>query len=232
MPVASAPHFKPPETVPPLREGDRLDRAEFRRRYEAMPEVRAELIDGIVCMASPVRFKKHSKPHRKLSYWLERYEESTPGTDGGLDPTVELGIKDEYQPDAIQRILPECGGQTWDTDDGYIGGAPELCAEISASSASRDSGKKKNKYRDFGVPEVLIWLVEKEKIEWWRLEGGEYVAIEPDADGILKSRVFPGLWLDPAAMLAMNSKRVREILERGLNSPEHAGFVEKLAHSA
>ena len=40
-----------PVLLPPLREGDRLTREEFLRRWEAMPDLKwAELIDGIVYM--------------------------------------------------------------------------------------------------------------------------------------------------------------------------------------
>jgi hypothetical protein len=38
--------------IPPLENGDRLTRAEFMRRYAAMPEVKAELIEGVVYVPS------------------------------------------------------------------------------------------------------------------------------------------------------------------------------------
>ena len=45
---------KPPRILP-LEHGDHLTREEFERRYEAMPHVRkAELIEGVVYMPSPV----------------------------------------------------------------------------------------------------------------------------------------------------------------------------------
>lgn len=66
---------KQPLTIPPLENGDRLSRAEFERRYQAMPQVkRAELIEGVVYMASPLRLKSHGEPHGDLIGWLWTFD--------------------------------------------------------------------------------------------------------------------------------------------------------------
>jgi len=59
--------FAPARHLPPLENGDRLTSREFERRYNAMPELKkAELIEGIVYMASPLRFQPHAQPHGRL----------------------------------------------------------------------------------------------------------------------------------------------------------------------
>ena len=71
----------PPRAEPPrLEHGDHLSRAEFERRYEARPDIpNAELIEGVVYMPSPARYKKHGRPTRLVNYWLGDYEVATPG---------------------------------------------------------------------------------------------------------------------------------------------------------
>lgn len=222
----------PAETlpIPELENGDRLSRAEFERRYHAMPELKkAELVEGIVYMASPVRHPLHSHPHAKLVGWLDRYETATPGTNIGDNPTLRLDLENEVQPDAFLRILPTHGGRTSDTPDGYISGGPEFIAEIAASSASYDLHQKKAVYRRHGVPEYLVWITGTPEVRWFVLENDDYVLLAPDTDGILNSRVFPGLWLDPAALLAADHARVQAVLAEGLASDEHADFVRELA---
>src|SRR5690348_14823230 len=120
--------------VPPLENGDRLTRAEFERRYAAMPHVKkAELIEGVVYMPSPVS-ERHSAPHFDLIGWLSLYRIATPGVAGGDNGTLRLDVDNEPQPDVFLRIQAECGGQCRIGDEGYIEGAPELVAEVAMSS--------------------------------------------------------------------------------------------------
>jgi len=222
-----------PRRPPMLQNGDRLSRAEFERRYEAMPELKkAELVEGIVYMASPVRFHLHSRPHADLMLWLGLYRSATPGVDLGDNPTVRLDLENEVQPDALLRVLPAHGGRTTDTPDGYLAGGPEFVAEVASSGASYDLHQKKAVYRRHGVPEYLVWITGDDgdgELRWFVLEDDEYVTLAPGDDGLLRSGIFPGLWLDPAALLAEDYARVRAALEQGLASPEHADFVTRLA---
>ena len=141
--------------------------------------------------------------------------------------TVRLDLDNEPQPDVLLRILTEAGGSSWISEDDYLEGSPEFTAEVAASSASYDCHAKKNAYRRNGVQEYLIWLVMEDRLEWWRLIEGEYVPLQPE-NGVYKSQVFPGLWLDGEALLQGNWKRVREVLAQGIASPEHAAFVSAL----
>ena len=220
------------EAIPELRAGDHLARAEFERRYLAMPHLKkAELVEGVVYMPSPVRYPEHGRPHLNLAGWLATYIAATAGVDGGDNSTVRLDLDNEPQPDACLRILPECGGQATVSDDGYLEGAPELVAEVAASSASYDLHAKKKAYRRNGVPEYLVWRVLDQTIDWFVLQDGNYEPRPADADGRLRSRVFPGLWLDPAALARGDLKTVLEVLRQGLTSPEHADFVARLART-
>ena len=220
--------LSPPTTLPPLENGDQLTRVEFERRYQAMPEVKkAELIEGIVYMSSPVRAKKHSKPHSQIITWLGTYEAATPGVETLDNATVRLDADNEPQPDALLRI--EQGGQSRISEDDYVEGAPELIVEIAASTASIDLHQKLKVYRRNGVQEYLVWRIYDGEFDWFRLKNGEYIKVEPNQEGIISSQVFPGLWLDKAALLAGNLAKLLEVLQQGLASQEHQDFVQELA---
>jgi Uma2 family endonuclease len=215
--------------IPPLVAGDRLTRDEFERRYGAMPEVKkAELIEGIVYMPSPVSHAYHSAPHAKIVAWLVHYAAHTPGVDAGDNATVRLDLDNEPQPDAFLRIKPASGGQTSDTREGYVEGPPELVAEVTASSAAYDLHVKKTAYRRNGVREYVVWRVLDPEIDWFTLSGGSYARLAPGKDGIFRSRFFPGLWLDVERLLQGDMKGVLATLGEGIASPEHAAFVAGL----
>jgi Uma2 family endonuclease len=215
--------------IPPLENGDRLTRAEFERRYDAMPGLKkAELIEGEVFMPSPVRHSRHGHPHTRLITWLGNYETDTPGVEAGGNGSVRLDLDNEPQPDAYLIILPEHGGQARISEDDYLEGAPELVGEVSSSSVSYDLGKKLGVYRRNGVREYVVWRVLDLQIDWFVNRDGRFEPMQPGADGILRSAVFPGLWLDPAALVRGDNAAVKAILEQGLKSPEHADFIARL----
>ena len=209
----------------PLENGDRLSRSEFERRYQAMPEVkRAELIEGRVYMTSPVRII-HGQPHAFIMAWLGVYYAATPGTQFADNTTIRLDLDNEPQPDALLRIET---GQSQIDIDGYVRGAPELIVEIAASSASYDLQEKLQVYRRNGVQEYLVWQVSDRIIDWFYLQDGEYFKLEPDTDNIIKSQVFPGLWLAIAPLLEANLARVLQAVQQGLGTIEHQEFVKKI----
>ncbi|SKB14070.1 conserved hypothetical protein [Planktothrix sp. PCC 11201] len=215
-------------TIPTLENGDKLTRAEFERRYQVLPNLKkAELIEGIVYMASPVRAKRHGKPHAGIMGWLVTYEAATLGVEVLDNTTVRLDLDNEPQPDALLRI--ETGGQSRISEDDYIEGAPELIVEIAASTASYDLHQKLNVYRRNGVQEYLVWRVYDRQFDWFRLNEGEYIQLEPNTDDIICSQVFPGLWLDKAALLAGNLAKVLAVLQQGLLTVEHQDFVKKIS---
>lgn len=219
-----------PYQVPPLENGDRLTRPEFERRYKAMPQVKkAELIEGVVYMASPLRFEPHAEPHADLMIWLGNYKVATPGVRLGDNPTVRLDLDNEHQPDAVLLIDSACGGTSYIGADGYLEGAPELAAEIAASSAAIDLGDKKRAYRRNGIQEYLVWQIFDQKLDWFSLQNDDYQSLAVDENGIVRSQRFPGLWLDVAAMLLGDMTRVLAVLQQGLSSPEHQTFVGQLA---
>jgi len=219
----------PSAPSPPLENGDRLTRTEFERRYEAMPQVKkAELIEGVVFMPSPVRLRRHGRPHSQIITWLGLYAARTPGVESGDNASARLDLDNEPQPDAMLIISPECGGRTTISADDFVEGGPELAAEVSASSVSRDLHLKLPVYRRNGVQEYIVWRVLDQQLDWFRLRGGEYHRLEADAAGIIRSEVFAGLWLDVPSLLKGDMSRVLAVLELGMNGPEHAAFVQQL----
>ncbi|PHM09322.1 Uma2 family endonuclease [Nostoc sp. 'Peltigera malacea cyanobiont' DB3992] len=219
-----------PWTIPPLENGDKLTRYEFERRYNATPNLKkAELTEGIVyIMPAALRFRSHGQPHGWILTWLGTYEAVTSGVALGVEPTVRLDLDNEPQPDAVLLIVPEAGGQTRLSEDDYIEGAPELVVEIAASSAAIDLHGKKQAYRRNGVKEYIVWQVLDQKLTWFSLEQGEYLELVPDNEGVLRSRVFPGLWLAATELLAGNMQGVLKVLQVGLQSAEHGDFIKKL----
>jgi hypothetical protein len=223
----------PPSVVPPLRDGDRLTRTEFERRYHAMPEVnKAELIEGVVYMPSPVRHRHHSGPHFDLITWMGLYRIATPGIEGGDNGSLRLDMDNEPQPDAYLIVLPSHGGKVVIDDDDYISGAPELVAEVSASTMSIDLNGKRTAYCRNGILEYIVWRVEDREIDWFILREGQYDRLARDAAGIYHSEVLPGLWLDPTALVNGDLSAVSRVVQQGLASPEHAAFVAKLEEAS
>ena len=179
-------------------------------------------------MPTPVRSEDHGDPHFDLIGWLALYRSATPGVVGSDNSTVRLDFDNEHQPDALLRIDRDRGGQARVDEDGYLEGAPELAVEVAASSASYDLHEKLNAYRRNGVREYIVWRVVDRTIDWFMLRGGEYVRQEPDASGLCRSEVFPGLWLDPAALVRQDLAAVLQRLQEGLASQEHVEFVARL----
>ena len=226
---------KLPPRIRRLCNGDHLTADEFLRRYEAMPGVN-QLIGGIVyiasplaqedvCMASPLRAEHHGDPHAEVMFWLGTYKAATPGVQPSVAATVRLAERSVPEPDASMRIVR---GGTTRVQGGYIVGGPELAVEIAASSVNIDRNAKFEDYQANGIQEYLLWRVEEDALDWFRLDAGRYVALAADG-GVLKSVVFPGLWLDPAALLAGDTARVEQVLRQGLATPGHAAFVAQLA---
>lgn len=217
-----------PVRRPPLQNGDRLTRAEFERRYAALPNLRkAELIEGVVQMPSPVHVE-HMEADLAILGWLSVYVAMTPCVRGGGDGSVRLDADNAVQPDALLRIDERCGGQSRVTDDGFIEGAPELVVEISGSTVSYDLHAKLNIYRRAGVREYVVWRVYDGAVDWFLLDEGRYVAQTPDAQGCYRSQVFPGLILPAPALLAGALAQVLGAVQQGVQTPEHRAFVQQL----
>lgn len=229
MATAKLPRSK---RLPPLENGDRLDQPTFHARYEAMPEdYRAELIGGIVYIPSPRRLS-HGETQSLVIRWLDEYAEATPGTEALLNNTQILGPDSEPEPDACLFIAPEYGGSVYADEDDYLHGAPELIVEVSSSTESIDLHRKKQDYQKAGVREYVVLALRMQKVFWFVRQRGRYKETPLPADGIFRSRTFPGLWLDAEAMLRCHRPGVLAALKRGLAVAEHAAFVARLAKRA
>lgn len=214
--------------IPPLEAGDHLDQPTFHERYKAMPPAfRAELIGGVVIVPSPLSLG-HGFHHALVMAWLVNYWIATPGTKAGDNMTTILSETSEPQPDGALIIDPASGGQTGVSEDEYITGPPELIVEVASSSASIDLHAKRRDYEQAGVLEYVVVVLRQSVIRWFVLQDGTYQEISADADGIFRSRVFPGLWLHTNALLQLDGVTVMDVLRQGLATPEHAAFVRQL----
>ncbi len=216
--------------IPPLVTGDCLTRAEFERRYLSMPEIKkAELIEGIVYIPSSVRLNRHGQPHLYLAGWLSLYLSKTPGLQhAGVNATVRLDEDNEPQPDLCLLLPPSAGGAARIDVDDYISGPPELVCEVSGSTVSMDLNQKLNAYRRNGVREYVVWRVDDGAIDFFSLRNGKYEQLPRDEEGIVRSDIFPGLWLDVPAMLGGDLVSVFAAVDRGVAEPAHRDFVKRL----
>ena len=176
-------------------------------------------------MPAALRFRKHGKPHAQIIAWLGFYAAATPGIELGDNTTVRLDADNAPQPDALLRIE---GGQTIVSEDDYVEGAPELIVEIAASSASYDLHDKLKAYRRNQVQEYLVWRVYDREFDWFCLRSGKYINQQANEAGLLKSEIFPGLWLDKNSLLGGNLAEVFKVLQQGIASAEHKNFTTKL----
>lgn len=210
-----------------LHNGDRMSREEFHRIYEQMPaDFRAELIGGIVYVASPLGLRPGTS-HPILSAALVAYQGSTPGVQVGDNTTVLLGPDGEPQPDLFLRVLPEHGGQSRTSDDEYVEGPPELIVEVAHSSRSIDLHLKRREYARYGVLEYLVLSLADQQLRWFDLKTEQ--ELQADSEEVLRIRSFPGLWISGPAVLTQDYTRLMDVLNRGLKTPEHASFVDRLA---
>jgi Uma2 family endonuclease len=210
--------------------GDRMDQRTFHRIYEQMPEdFKAELIGGIVYVPAALR-ADHGDVHANIIAWLMTYKCHTPGTRALDNATHKLGKDSEPQPDASLLIV---GGQTTVTRTGYIRGAPELIVEVVSSSRAYDLHAKKDDYEKYGVREYLALLIRENRAVWLvRDAAARFTELPQPSDGIYRSPLFAGLWLDAKAVMAGETKQVLDVLNLGLATPEHAAFVKSLQPKA
>lgn len=215
--------------VPPLESGDQLTRTEFERRYHLHPEIKkAELIEGVVYVASPVRIRQHGEPHSRVVTWIGVYLASTPGVRMADNSTYRIDEENEPQPDVSVWIDRPGKARAQVDDDDYLIGAPELLIEVAASTASIDLRDKKAAYLRQGVQEYLVLQVYEQKATWFTLRAAEYHEITPNDQGVLQSSVFPGLWFDPAKFWAGDLAGLLTVLQQGLASPDHNAFISSV----
>jgi Uma2 family endonuclease len=229
MPSVSRVGKRPPPFIPPFENGERMDQKTFHELYlQTPPGFRAELIGGIVHVASPVS-GFHSIPNSITGTWLGVYAAETPGTQSCTDSSAIMSEESEPQPDQCLRVTEQAGGQShWD-ERRYLIGAPELAVEISNSTAGIDLNAKLRDYEEYGVREYLVVVMRQRVVHWFIRRKDRFTPMKPDADGVLKSKVFAGLWLDTAGVFDETAARLLATLRKGLTSPEHTKFVAKLA---
>lgn len=214
--------------IPRLENGDQFTRDEFERRYDAMPNLKkADLIEGVVYLGTPVRFR-YGQHHANLMGWLGYYVAKTPRLELANSGSNRLDNDNMPQPDAM-LLLPRSAGSAASIDkDDYVSGAPDLVCEVAASNVSLASGRKLDVCRRSGVREYLVVRVEDQAIDGFQLRAGRYDPIQPGDDGVLRSGAFPGLWLDPAALLSGDLPKLFALIDQAASEADHQQFVASL----
>jgi len=211
----------------PLASGQRMTRVVFHELYKSTPRGKFELIGGVVFMASPLGWK-HGFFHANAIAWLAGYRFATPGIEILDNASAALDDQSEVQPDISLRIKSEFGGQTHRFGS-FLGGVPELVIEIADSSKRTDLGPKLIDYERAGALEYVVFALEPDEIHWHLRRDGRLIRVSPDGDGLYRSAAFPGLWLDPVAFFADDGPALAASLNRGLATPDHAAFVERMS---
>jgi Uma2 family endonuclease len=215
------------DPVPPLLNGDRLNRLEFERRYQATPNLlKAELIEGVVTIPSSLRLQHDTQLQADLLTWLNVYRSATLGVRVDANVRLRLDFFNELQPCAVLRKLPTVGGHCRPSDEGFLEGPPELILEIM--TPSDDFREKLKTYRRHGIKECIVWQIEETRLDWLRLDQGYYVFLQPDGNNMVHSQEFPGLCLPVAEMLAGNLAQVLFAVHKSLRSLPHQAFVKQL----
>jgi Uma2 family endonuclease len=216
-------------SIPPLTSGDSLTWEEFERRWDAAPEIKfAELIGGKVYMPPPLS-DFHGGMDVEAAYFLKHYAARTRHCRVSSNATIRV-LGDAPQPDLYLRIDESAGGKSRLVGK-YVHGAPELVLEVCLSSAAYDLHEKKDLYLQAGIPEFITILLHEQEVRWHRLEGDAYVLLKEE-NGVIRSKEFPGLWLNTTALLKGDSAAMIATLESGLATDEHSRFVEELATRA
>jgi hypothetical protein len=221
-----------PRNLPLLCNGDRMTRVEFHRRYSAYPEkVKVELIGGVVYFSSPLTLPSptrwaHGRYLPRVSAALSLYEAATAGVEAAGNATILLDEHNEPQPDLSLRIRDEYGGRSWVNAEEFVEGPPELLAEVAHSSRALDMHQKRESYEKAGVREYVVLCTEEGAFHWFDFAAGR--PIRPDRNGVARSRVFPGLWIQVGALLTHDTRRLIDAVQQGLASRAHAAFVKRL----
>jgi Uma2 family endonuclease len=161
-------------------------------------------------------------------FWLGAYRRKTPGIRPAANASLILPGNSEVQPDAMVLVEPEFGGAIQFDKKGQVIGLPELAVEVSYSSVSYDLHAKLDAYRTSGIAEYLVLRTTDAAADWFVLRDRQYQRLALGADGVFRSIVLPGLWLEPAALFSADNDRLMDLVRQGTSTPEHVEFVQRL----
>jgi Uma2 family endonuclease len=177
---------------------------------------KADLIDGVIYMASPENTDANELFVWLLSLFHDFVEFHDLGRIYGSRVAFRLDEKNAPEPDiafVARRNLHR-------VQRGRVEGPPDLAVEIvSPDSVERDYETKKRKYAEAGVPEY--WIIDEmaEQVTLLSLAAGsKYREVKPKK-GILRSKLLPGFWLRPEWLWQAPRPRKAEILAQLLEPP-------------
>ena len=193
-----------------------------------MPDsLKAELIEGTVYLMSPPVSNEHSEPHFDLIFWLGLYcfaSVGVAGADNGIlrsTWTMSRSLMHFFE-SSLNLADSRARAPTTTLRDARTGcgNRREQCKLRPSRKTERLSPQRSSRIRCLACVRQGNRLV--------HFCDGTYEHLEPGADGVLRSRVFPGLALDATAFLNGDMARVNTVMQESLKSPEHAAFVERL----
>lgn len=208
-----------------LETGMHLTQPEFERRYNLHPDLKkAELINGFVIMGSPVSIA-HGSLENHFGAWLGYYFARLGRHKVVHNTTLRIDHHNEVQPD----IAVIDSGRSSGKPSLFIEEPPRLIVEIASSSRMYDRYEKYDLYERCRVGEYVLCSIEEGRVFWFAL-GSEGFREIADENGLLKSRGFPGLWLNSERLVNGDMEGVFRDLNSGLESQEFLKFrAETLA---
>lgn len=157
-----------------------------------------------------------------VSYWLCQYRRSTPCVESlgrvsiFLDPTTEI------ETTAAMWLTPGADDRPrWQRCEGV----PELLVEVTATVHNKVFRRRLRVYEQSEIHELLVVTGDPRDTALYARENGRFARVSPADDGSYRSRVFPGLWLDPSALFSDEWNEMAACLDRGMATEEHAAFV-------
>ena len=100
------------------------------------------------------------------------------------------------------------------------------CRRKSSNFAGVSTVEYATSHAAAGALEYLVLNLRDSRLHWFDLKANQELTADPD--GIIRVRVFPGLWIDPAAVVARDLRALLATLDKGLASADHAAFVAEL----
>lgn len=194
-----------------------LSEQALRRKFyhDITPEHKWEFINGEVIMHSPA-LNRHLSATRLFYNLLGLYVQMNACGTVQIEKAMCVFPRNDYEPDIVFFGIAKTALLDADTLKFPV---PDLVVEVlSPSTEKRDRGVKFIDYAMHGVGEYWIVDAVAETVELYRLQGGQYLPVNPQKNGTLASEVIAGLEIPIRAIFdeAVNLQAVREMLNPGI----------------
>ncbi|MDB5337973.1 MAG: hypothetical protein JWN70_3592 [Planctomycetaceae bacterium] len=165
-----------------------------------------------------------------LALCVNRYRLFTPGIYVCLHVAVVLDEQTRIVPGLIAMVnhgrLKQCEPVT----HGFQG-PPNFVLDVFDSDEMTEYESRRTIFERFGVVEyVAVENAEHPILHWNRHDGTRFETAHPDAQGVIKSKALPGLWIPVKALTARDWWLILATIERGVTRRGHHEHQETIWH--